>query len=94
MAEEHDQEKTLPATPRRLEQAREEGQVARSREFTSAALLLSAAAGALGGGQAMNGWFASLLTRGLTIDRTAAFDMPVAMDRAGSLALDALVIAA
>jgi flagellar biosynthetic protein FlhB len=92
MAEEHDQEKTLPATPRRLEQAREEGQVARSREFTSAALMLSAAAGALWGGQAMSGWFSTLLTRGLTIDRKAAFDMPVALDRAGNLALDALVM--
>lgn len=92
MAEEHDQEKTLPATPRRLEQAREEGQVVRSREFTSAALMVSAAAGALWGGQAMSGLFSSLLARGLNIDRKAAFDMPVALDRAAVLALDALVI--
>lgn len=92
MAEEHDQEKTLPATPRRLEQAREEGQVVRSREFTSAALMVSAAAGALWGGQAMSGLFSSLLARGLNIDRKAAFDMPVALDRAGVLAMDALVI--
>lgn len=92
MAEEHDQEKTLPATPRRLEQAREDGQVVRSREFTSAALMLSAAAGALWGGQAMAGWFSSVIKRGLTLDRKAAFDMPVALDRAGSLAMDALVM--
>ena len=92
MAEEHDQEKTLPATPRRLEQAREEGQVVRSREFTSAALMVSAAAGALWGGQAMSGLFSSPLARGLNIDRKAAFDMPVALDRAGVLAMDALVI--
>ncbi len=91
MAEEHDQEKTLPATPRRLEQAREEGQVVRSREFTTAALMVSAAAGALWGGQAMSGLFSSLLARGLNIDRKAAFDMPVALDRAGVLAMDALV---
>lgn len=88
MAEEHDQEKTHPATPRRLEQAREEGQIARSRELTSAALMLLAAAGALWGGQAMGGWFATLLARGLALDRKAAFDLPVAMDRAGSLAID------
>ncbi|MBX7021155.1 hypothetical protein EX238_23300, partial [Providencia rettgeri] len=32
MAEDSDLEKTEPASPRRLEKAREEGQVARSRE--------------------------------------------------------------
>jgi len=33
MADEQDLERTYPATPRRLEQARERGQVARSREL-------------------------------------------------------------
>ncbi|RUO35804.1 flagellar biosynthesis protein FlhB [Aliidiomarina sanyensis] len=42
MAEQNssDQEKTEPATPRRLQKAREEGQVARSRELTTFVLLL------------------------------------------------------
>ncbi|HLS41790.1 MAG TPA: flagellar biosynthesis protein FlhB [Paenalcaligenes sp.] len=39
MAEESDLEKTEPATPRRLEKAREEGQVARSRELATFLLL-------------------------------------------------------
>ncbi|SAL28494.1 flagellar biosynthesis protein FlhB [Caballeronia udeis] len=39
MAEESDVEKTESATPKRIEKAREEGQVARSRELTSFALL-------------------------------------------------------
>ncbi|PMS37791.1 flagellar biosynthetic protein FlhB [Trinickia symbiotica] len=39
MAEDSDLEKTESATPRRLEKAREEGQVARSRELASFALL-------------------------------------------------------
>ena len=39
MAEDSDLEKTEAATPRRLEKAREEGQVARSRELASFALL-------------------------------------------------------
>ncbi|CDY78356.1 Flagellar biosynthesis protein FlhB [Caballeronia glathei] len=39
MAEESDLEKTESATPKRLEKAREEGQVARSRELASFALL-------------------------------------------------------
>lgn len=37
----YDQERTEAATPRRREQARQEGQVARSREVVSAALFLS-----------------------------------------------------
>lgn len=90
MAEQNDQERTLPATPRRLEQAREDGQVVRSRELTGAALLIAAACAALAGGQALGGWFAALLRRGLSFDRTAAFDMTYALDRSATLAFDAL----
>ena len=39
MAEDSDLEKTESATPRRLEKAREEGQIVRSRELVSFALL-------------------------------------------------------
>ncbi|PKO49499.1 MAG: flagellar biosynthetic protein FlhB, partial [Betaproteobacteria bacterium HGW-Betaproteobacteria-21] len=35
MAEESDLEKTEPASPRRIEQAREEGQVPQSRELST-----------------------------------------------------------
>ena len=44
MAEQNEgQERTEEATPRRREQAREQGQVPRSRELTTTALLLGAA---------------------------------------------------
>ncbi len=45
-----DQEKTEPATPRRLEKARVEGQVARSRELTTFMLLAAGLAGLWGMG--------------------------------------------
>ena len=45
MSEESDLEKTEPASPRRLEQAREEGDVPRSRELGSFALTAVAAGG-------------------------------------------------
>jgi len=45
MAEESDLEKTEPASPRRLEQAREEGDVPRSRELASFALTAVSAGG-------------------------------------------------
>jgi len=91
MAEDRDQERTLPATPRRLEQAREDGRIVRSRELTSAVLLVAASAGALLGASSLGGWFTRLVARGLTLDRKVAFDLPVAFERAGSLALEAFV---
>ncbi|MBI3855161.1 MAG: EscU/YscU/HrcU family type III secretion system export apparatus switch protein, partial [Planctomycetes bacterium] len=42
MAEERDEERTEPAPPRRREEARERGQVARSADLSSAAVLLAA----------------------------------------------------
>ncbi|MGL5387481.1 MAG: flagellar biosynthesis protein FlhB [Serratia sp. (in: enterobacteria)] len=41
MAEDSDQEKTEAPTPHRLEKAREEGQIARSRELTSILMLIA-----------------------------------------------------
>ncbi len=74
MAEESDLEKTEPASARRIEQAREEGQVPQSRELTA---FLVMAAGA-GGVWALSGWFAGraqdIVRQGLTLDRQAAFD--------------------
>ena len=45
MAEESDLEKTEPASPRRLEKAREEGNVARSRELATLVMLGTAVGG-------------------------------------------------
>jgi flagellar biosynthetic protein FlhB len=50
MAEESDLERTEPASARRLEQAREEGQVPRSREIGAFLILIVAAAGVLADG--------------------------------------------
>jgi len=70
---ENDQERRLPATERRLERAREEGHVPRSRGLTTAAIL---------GAAAMLFWFAGpslihgcddLLARGLSFGRAEAF---------------------
>jgi flagellar biosynthetic protein FlhB len=57
MAEETGQEKTLPATPRKRQKARDEGQVAKSREINSV-MILGGAVGffALFGGSWVNTW--------------------------------------
>jgi len=94
MAEESDLERSEPASPRRLEQAREEGQIARSPELSAFAVMLAALATL---------WFASApIMKGLA--RLAAealsFDAVVARDPAAMLArlydssFDALVIVA
>jgi len=74
MAEESDLEKTEPASPRRLEKAREEGQVPQSRELT-AFLVMAAGAGGL---WALSGWFVrrseEVMRMGLSFDRQDAFD--------------------
>jgi flagellar biosynthetic protein FlhB len=92
MAEEHDQERSLPATPRRLEQAREEGQVARSRELSTALLLLAASGGALWAGPAIGGWFGAMLRRGLVLDRADAFDTSTALAHAGGLVMGTFAV--
>jgi flagellar biosynthetic protein FlhB len=74
VAEESDLEKTEPASPRRLEKAREEGQVPQSRELT-AFLVMAAGAGGL---WALSGWFVrrgeDVMRMGLAFDRQHAFD--------------------
>lgn len=74
MAEEQDGERIFPASERRLEQAREKGQVARSRELTTAAVALAAAIGLSAFGSALFGHFQVLFRSGLKLDRAAAFD--------------------
>ena len=74
MADEQDLERTYPATPRRLEQARERGQVARSRELSTAAVAFAAAITLGTLGPALWGRCAEIMRSGLTLDRAAAFD--------------------
>ena len=73
MAEEHDLERSYPASPRRLEQAREKGQVARSRELTTAAVVFTAAITLWGLGPALVQRCLKLMHDGLTLDRDAGF---------------------
>ena len=74
MAEESDLERTEPASPRRLEQARERGQVPRSSELSTFAVLLAAGGGLMLMGSALVDTLTRLLRVSLTLDRTAAFD--------------------
>lgn len=91
MAEESDLERTEPASGRRLEQARAEGQVPHSRELSAFLVLLSTA----GVFWIMGPWLiqrmASLVRRGLTIDVQLAREPQLMLVRFADLSLDALL---
>lgn len=92
MAEDSDLEKTEAATPRRLEKAREEGQVARSRELNTFVLLVGGVAGL---------WFMSgelyqtltgLIQVGMWFDPRVAKDTAVMTGQAASSAWNAFLV--
>jgi flagellar biosynthetic protein FlhB len=72
MAEESDLEKTEPASSRRLEQAREEGQVPRSREVGAFLVLIVGAAAFMVLGPWMMQRVSGFFRRGLVVDHHLA----------------------
>jgi flagellar biosynthetic protein FlhB len=95
MSEEHDQEsRTLPATPRRLEQAREEGQVARSRELMAAATVVAGTACVWLGGPAWVDGCMRLLERGLRLTAADAFGAASPTERLAAMSFDAALLVA
>lgn len=94
MAEDQDQERTLPATERRLERAREEGQAARSPELVAAAGLLAACmAWWLGGADWIAG-FENLMRAGLQVSHAESLDSTALLRRLGTLSDAALLTVA
>lgn len=90
MAEESDLEKTEPASPRRLEKAREEGQVARSRELVTFVMLATGLGCLWTSGEMMTERLGSALRNGLQFERASAFDASHMLVQAGSAVLQAL----
>ena len=81
MAEDSDLERTEPASTRRLEQAREDGQVARSQELNTFAVLLSGGLGIWLMGHDTLGRLAAMTGSGLAMPREMAFDPHLMMER-------------
>lgn len=73
MAEDSDLEKTEDPTPSRLEKAREEGDVPRSRELVTCTLLLAAAAGFVAFGDKIGANMMRMLSSSLSFSREQAF---------------------
>lgn len=74
MSEESDQEKTESPTARRLEKAREEGQVPRSRELTSLLMLVIGLMILWFGGVPMAGHLSNMVASGLHFDHSIISD--------------------
>src|SRR6478609_10737102 len=91
MAEDSDLEKTEPASPRRLEQAREEGDVPRSRELATCTVLLAAGSGLWFTGDAMVKQLNHLIKSGMALDRAQVFDFNLLLTRLGSDLADVIV---
>ncbi|HEY1146926.1 MAG TPA: flagellar biosynthesis protein FlhB [Pseudoduganella sp.] len=81
MAEESEAEKTEPASPRRLEQAREEGDVPRSREVATFTVLMAAGAGLWMTGSGLVRQLSHALVSGLSLTRDQVFDPDVLIRR-------------
>ena len=91
MAEDSDLERTEPASPKRLEQAREEGQVARSLELSTFVVLLAAAGGLWGMGSGLMGQLSGVMKNGMRLERALAFDTDLMLIHLHQQALDALL---
>ena len=90
MADESDLDRTEAATPRRREKAREEGQVARSRELASFALLAAGFYGAWLLAAPSGAHLQAMLRGAFAFDRATAFDTHRMLSAAGSASIEGL----
>ena len=90
MAEDSDLEKTEQPSQRKLDQAREKGQVARSRELSTFAVLLAGGGALWFMGASFTQHMVKMLHDGLTLDRDVAFNVYLLIPRLHGLSLDML----
>lgn len=91
MAEESDLEKTEQASPKRLEKAREEGDVPRSRELAACAVLFAAGLSFMMLQQPLNVALKDTLKTGLQFDRSMAFDTSSLLMKTSHSVMDLLI---
>ena len=91
MAEDSELEKTEPASQKRLDDARKEGNVPRSRELATCTVLLAAGAAFWMLGGKLVAQLGSLLSNSLVFEREQAYDMNLLVTRAASLLIDVLL---
>ena len=94
MAEDTGQERTEQPTPKKLREAREKGQVPRSRELNSMALLMTSGGGfLLMGGSILSG-LRDILQRGLSIKNAQSIDANGMLEILSDTALQSFLVVA
>jgi flagellar biosynthetic protein FlhB len=91
MADESGQEKTEDPTPKRIREAREKGDVPRSRELGATVLLLAAAASALIFGDLVAHRMADMMGGNLALERDTLFDSSMMLAYLARSMFDALL---
>lgn len=91
MAEDSDLEKTEQPSQRRLDQAREKGQVARSRELSTFAVLMAGGGTLWFMGSAFTQHMVKLLRDGLTLNQEMAFNTSLMIPRLYDLSVEVLI---
>ena len=91
MAEDSELEKTEPASQKRLDDAREQGNVPRSRELATCSVLLAAGCALWMLGGKLVAQLGSMLGNSLVFEREQAYDMNLLVTRAASLVVDVLL---
>jgi flagellar biosynthetic protein FlhB len=81
MADDSDAEKTQPASQQRLDKAREEGDVPRSRELATFTVLMVAGAGLWMTGGSLVGKLEHALQSGLSLDRQQVYNPSILIER-------------
>ena len=92
MAEDSDLERTEPASPRRLEEARAKGNIPRSRELNTFAILMAAALTLLIMGVPLAQGLMQMMKRGLTFDHTSINTTDVMWSNLTHAMLDTLLL--
>lgn len=83
-ADDSSQEKSEQPTPKRMEKAREDGQVPRSRELTTSAILLIGSIGLFAWAPRMSEQLMNILRYNFTFERDVAFDTELMFVQLGS----------
>ena len=91
MAEESDLERTEEASPTRIEKAREEGDIPRSRELATCAMLFTAGLILWSLGSQFNQALKDMLIGGLSFNREMAFSNTLPLTRMTELIRDILI---
>jgi len=91
MSQDTGQERTEQATPKRLKESREKGQIPRSRDLNSLILLLAASGGLLASGESLLQGMVRQMNSGFMIRREVVFDSGQLLQHLGRALADALL---